>query len=279
MKLQIFYKFILLIFIPVIIIAGMILLFRNRGGESDAVINNAAKNSHPEKAVGGIVPHHDLASDLIEDFFYRLSLTAQPETFIILGPNHADIGLSPAISGEPVWQTLSGPIENDEKILKELIDRKKISLDQENFEKEHSVRVLIPFLQRHFPDAKLLPIILTSKHDLELSMDLAEELALYIDGKSAVIISSIDFSHYLASDIAEEKDEITLDLIKNRNYQEIAGLNSDYLDSPASLIVFLRTMELLEADNMEIIEHSNSAKIIGKDLQNSTSYYTMLFTD
>ena len=110
-------------------------------------------------------------------------------------------------------------------------------------------------------------------------MDLAEELALYIDGKSAVIISSIDFSHYLASDIAEEKDEITLDLIKNRNYQEIAGLNSDYLDSPASLIVFLRTMELLEADNMEIIEHSNSAKIIGKDLQNSTSYYTMLFTD
>ena len=228
---------------------------------------------------GGILPHHDLVSDLIADFFQKLSESAEPKTFIILGPNHLDVGLSPAISGRVVWQTPMGPVSNDYDILEELEMSGAITFDEENFIQEHSIKVLTPFIKYYFPDAKIVPIIFTSKHTLEQSLSLADDLKKYLDNKEVVLISSVDFSHYLSSALSEEKDKITLEAIESNNYEMISSLNSDYLDSPASLIVLLRTMELLAAENIEVLQHTDAGGFLGQELKNSTSYFTIFFTD
>jgi len=226
---------------------------------------------------GGIAPHHDVASDLIADFFHQLSLNSNPKTFIILGPNHENIGLASAISEKAKWQTLFGIVEQDNIILQDLKDAGYITFDQENFIKEHSIKVLTPFIKYYFPDAKIVPIIFTTEfnqYDL-----LANKLKKYIVEDKAVIISSIDFSHYLTTDEAETKDQITLEAINNRDYEFLSKFDSDYLDSPACLIILLKTMDLSKTGNIQILQHSNSGKIIGQDLQSSTSYFTMFFTE
>lgn len=226
---------------------------------------------------GGIVPHHDLASELIADFFQKLSQYAEPKTFIILGPNHSDVALAPAISGRVTWQTPFGSVSNNYEILEELKEEGAVTYDEENFSKEHSIAVLTPFIAYYFPESLIAPIIFTSKHDREQSLALAEELEKYLN-EDTILISSLDFSHYLPSDLTAEKDELTLELIKSKDYETIAKLNSDYIDSPACLIVLLRAMELMQVPGLEILQHSEAGQLINQELESSTSYFTLFFT-
>jgi hypothetical protein len=75
---------------------------------------------------GGIIPHHELASEMIADFFYRLSKkNSQLETFIILGPNHDD--LDEQIISAPVdWNLINREIKFDDKVYRNLLDQKII---------------------------------------------------------------------------------------------------------------------------------------------------------
>ena len=55
----------------------------------------------------------------------------------------------------------------------------------------------------------------------------------------------------------------------------IAGMTSDHLDSAPSLIAFLEAMEHKNAD-LQVLDHTNSALLEGKDVPETTSYFTIL---
>jgi len=42
--------------------------------------------------ISGVVPHHLLAKDIIEDFFSYISSQGKPETIVILSPDHFHSG-------------------------------------------------------------------------------------------------------------------------------------------------------------------------------------------
>jgi len=74
---------------------------------------------------------------------------------------------------------------------------------------EHSVEVVLPFLQYSLKDVKLSPIVFGSVGDLEPMVDLIAEK---IDDKTLLVVSS-DLSHYLPYDSAVEKDRETIGMI------------------------------------------------------------------
>lgn len=291
---------ILLIIIPAaLVIAGMILFYLK---EEDQNLKNPvstsneslviaaevnenlvypalekAKNKNLKKIIGikgGIAPHHDLAAQMIADFFSQIAENENPETIIVLGPNHSNQG-PPALSSTAQWQTCFGQIKSNEKIIQNLKNQGFLTFDHSLFEKEHSIKVLTPFIKHYFPKAEIVPIIFTTefyKYDL-----LARELSDYLKNENAILIGSIDFSHYLPKELADEKDKKTLRAIENRDYEFLADFNSDYFDSPASLIVLLKTMDMIRAENMSVLHHLNSEHILKEKLNETTGYYTVLF--
>ncbi len=230
-----------------------------------------------DRLVGATLPHHEIASDHLAKFFAQLAKEQSVDTFIILGPKHSDVAAWPAISAETYWQTSLGPVYQAESILDDLTESGAVVYDQENFIPEHSIKTIIPFVKYYFPEAKVAPIILTSRHDQSMSLALAQKISLLLEDKKTLILSSIDFSHYLDLETAERNDQITLEAIYNRDYFLLSNLNSDYLDSPPALIVLLEAMRLSETNDFELIDHSNSAKILGGD-QNTTSYIIGYFS-
>jgi AmmeMemoRadiSam system protein B len=92
-----------------------------------------------------------------------------------------------------------------------------------------------------------------------------------------VVIGSLDFSHYLPSAETPNYDAETLNAIINRDYRQILSFNNDNVDSPVTLSVFLKTMDLLKTENVEILQNKNSADFIGREVDSSTSYFTMFF--
>jgi len=226
----------------------------------------------------GIVPHHDLASEMLADFFYQLSENKKVDTLIVIGPNHSDIGLSPAISSKVVWNTDFGEIQQNNTVLDQLIKDGFILYDFENFEKEHSIKTLAPFIKYYFPDTKIVPILLNTKHDQAMSAQLSQELAKYLEDENTVLISTIDFSHYLPTEKSNSNDLITLEAIENRDYNFLSAFNNDYFDSPAAMLVTLQTADLLDSGNVQVIRHANSADFLGRDIKESTGYYTIFLT-
>jgi AmmeMemoRadiSam system protein B len=229
------------------------------------------------KIKGVIVPHHDLASNLIAEALQKVAETERPKRIILIGPNHPDLGNANVLTTKAVWSMGEIRVSPDEEVLQELIDHHIADTDDNILAHEHSIYTILPFIHTYFPNAKIVPLILNSRLHASGSLALAEELQKYIDDQT-LIIASIDFSHYLPSDEDPIKDAYTKEVLLNRDYEKIASLNNDYTDSPSSLIMILKTMELSGAASTTILRNSNSGLIIGRPIYSSTSYFTILFS-
>jgi AmmeMemoRadiSam system protein B len=232
--------------------------------------------SGDRKIAGGVISHHDLASDLIAQFFSELSAGREIKTFILLGPNHDNIGRSPVISAQVRWQTPIGAVDTDEILLEKLRQSGLVSLDEEHLTPDHAVTALLPFIRYYFPGAKVVPLLFTSEETMNKSTLLSRQIAS-IGGEDTFVLASLDFSHYLQASQAAEKDVVTLDAIRRRDYTTIAGFNSDNVDSAWTLVTFLRAMELEGASGPQVLRHANSADFPGQDPVSTTSYFSIVY--
>lgn len=226
-----------------------------------------------EDVRGAIIPHHALASDLIADAFNQLRLSSDPSTIVVVGPNHEELGDNDAITSSLSWKMNNGTVNGDGFIRSSLRSEGLVTEDNDVVIGEHSIGTLLPYVAHYFPDAQIVPIVLSSKHDVIQSNRLGEALS----DEDALVIASVDFSHYLTLEVADELDEITLDAIERRDLALISQMNSDYLDSPPSLITLFAAMDAANVNDHTLLQHTNSAVIEDKEVASTTSYFTILF--
>ncbi len=231
-----------------------------------------------KKIYGGIIPHHDLVSEYMAELFVRLKRTENPQTIIILGPNHAGRGLETVISGRVDWRTPFGTVKNDYEKLDQLVERGLVVFDNDNFIPEHSIKTTVAFISHYFSEADIVPLVITNNKDTDHLEKLASELAEFARADNTLIIGSFDFSHYLSDLEAEQRDQITWQAILDRNYDLILTFDNSYIDAPSALFVFLRSMDQIGAGQAEILRHTNSGRYLKKKQPNSTSYFTVLFS-
>lgn len=229
------------------------------------------------KIKGGIVPHHLLAGNMIASIFKALS-EDDPSTIVLIGPNHKRIGHNSLITSKLAWSTDFGILENDTAVSNWLISDRKAAQNNSLMEEEHSVSSLIPYIKYYMPKAKVVPLLLhgdyTAAESGELGRQLAEKLSSTSD---AVVMASVDFSHYLDAITADKMDEKTIAAIKAFDMDSISRMGNDNLDSPPSILVLLSAMKEMGADVLEVTGHDNSSDIAGKGADFTTSYYTAFF--
>ncbi len=226
---------------------------------------------------GGIVPHHLLAGKMISAFFRDLAKDP-PGTIILIAPNHNLIGDSEVHTSTADWATTFGTLEADRELAAVLIDKLKASENNTLMEDEHSISALIPYIKYYIPDAKIVPVLLHGNYTQRDSKELGGLLAEIIsDRPDAVILASIDFSHYLDVNKADKMDEKTLAAISSWNMDEISMMSNDNLDSVPSVITLLTAMDTVGAKGIEVKGHSNSSRITNSGYDYTTSYYTMFF--
>lgn len=226
---------------------------------------------------GGIVPHHLLAADIIADFFQKLSLTADPHTIVLIGPNHREIGKSPILSSQADWETPFGITHCDRAIVKKLVAGGVLSLDDKILSDEHSISIIIPFIKKYFSKAKIVPIIISASLSRQRAMELGETLSEYL-GPRTILVASLDFSHYLSSQQAELKDRETIKSIYEQKYGEIFNYGNDHVDSANVLLAILRAMEIKKAKTISINQHTNSGIMLDQSVNSSTSYFSIYFS-
>ena len=243
---------------------------------AETTVNNESDDTKgPVK--GGIVPHHLLAGRMISAFFRDLAQDP-PGTIILIGPNHKLIGSNEIHTSAADWAMAFGTLEADIELEAALMNKLKASENNALMEDEHSISALVPYIKYYMPDTKIVPVLLHGSYTQKDSKKLGELLAeMLSDRPDAVIVASIDFSHYLEINKADEMDEKSLTAISSWNIDELSMMSNDNLDSVPSAIALLSAMDTIGAKYVEVTGHGNSSRITGSGYDYTTSYYTIFF--
>lgn len=243
--------------------------FESAYGFDKKIINISDKN-----VVAAIVPHHLLASDLIAELFYNIR-EQEYDTVVVLGPNHYNNGGYKMISSRYNWYTPYGILDCDGEALDTFSSLENFGVEEKVISAEHSVASEVAFIERTFPNAKILPIILKPGMTPEDAEKIAKRIVDLSENKKVLVLASVDFSHYKDSATAEANDKISIAALENADFEKIYNLD---LDSPTSVYTILKVAELKGA-KFELINNSNSAILSKKpNLKSTTSYVTGVFT-
>jgi AmmeMemoRadiSam system protein B len=246
----------------------------DRPVEASETGHSFERDAEPKKIVGLIVPHFEPVSFLTRDALKEVDM--KPDIVILIGPNHFEEGSRPVIIGE----YSSSKLRVRPKFALEEMKRFRSMgfASQEDFviSADHSIGTPLSILSEQFPDAKILPIVLKYRQNEDDMQKLI--LALQsISSKNILLVASVDFSHYLSSDIASSKDAETQKYIQNHDYKRIEALSSDYIDSPWTLITFLKYLEQNGLSEGRELSHTNTGKLAGQTIESSTSFFTYIF--
>jgi AmmeMemoRadiSam system protein B len=232
------------------------------------------QNNYNDQIKGLIVNHHLLAGNFIAKGLCSVA-TTKKLTVILLSPNHFNHG-GPAITSDYDWYTPYGIIPANQELIKKLTANNAITIEETPFIDEHGVYNITPFIKSSLPDATIVPIAVEDNISDAQKTLLINSIEKNLPA-DAIIIASLDFSHYLTSAEADKNDNETLEVINNFDFVNLKNLNPgnkpDNVDSKPAFEIFLTLMSFQRAKNFQLLAHSNSAKMIGDlTLPETTSY-------
>jgi len=251
-------------------------IYYNDSEFMQSIMNANKTEPYAGNVVGGIVPHHLLACDLIASFFKTVS-GGNYDYVVVIAPNHKREGSRLINTAFESWSTPFGVLESDSELVKSITELKTAESKAVLLEEEHSVSSIVPYIKYYLPGAKIVPILLHGNYGLKKSIELGHEIYSNISQRKALVIASVDFSHYLPPEKADKMDEITLRAIKTWDINAISQMTNDNMDSPPSIMTLLTVMKDAGADELKLLGHDNSARIAKTYSDSTTSYFTGVY--
>jgi len=238
----------------------------------------ASNSSNKEEIVSGVVPHHLLAKDIIEDFFSYISSQGKPETIVILSPDHFISGILEESNSFITIHLNSNQrefshLKIDSLLWGKLVKENKMVLNNSAVIAEHGVTALLPYIKKYFPETHILPILIPA----DITKAQVEQLAETIDKNTlldTIVVASVDFSHYLPPQAAYFHDIKSIRVLLNFEEEHFKNIE---VDCWQALYVARLFAKLRQKEAPHIIAHKNSIDLLNLELKETTSYFSVIF--
>lgn len=138
---------------------------------------------------------------------------------VIIGPAHRHAFKGLALHPARAWRTPLGDIAVDTLIQRRLTGLEGVAFDEVPFRGEHSIEILLPFLQISLTKAQIIPILVGDAPPQLV----AEALERVWGGPETLIVISSDLSHYMAEQAAKDHDSATRRLIETMAGEQITA--------------------------------------------------------
>ncbi len=238
----------------------------------------ASDSGNKQDIVSGVVPHHLLAKDIMEDFFSYISSREKPKTIVILSPDHFQSGILMG-SNSFITIALEGDDEEfnnlkvDTLLWGKLFKENKMALNNSAVIAEHGVTTLLPYIRKYFPETNILPILIPA----DITKEQVEQLVKTIDENTlldTIVVASVDFSHYLPSRAADFHDTKSIRVLLNFEEENFKNIEVDCWQALYAARLFAK---LRQKETPHIIAHKNSADFLNLELEETTSYFSVVF--
>jgi len=274
-----FAKIIIILILLILIIGGAVGYYLS--GTAKKIEKNKETNITATKTSqfllsAGVVPHHLLAKNLIEGFFSYIASQGNPETIVLLSPDHFQTG---NISGKrlitinPQREKFYN-LEIDDLLIKDLKKENDLVFADSTVSLDHGITNLLDFIKKYFPKSKIVPFVIPTG----ISSEQSEQFAVSLDSLSSpktIVIASVDFSHYLPVSAAKFHDVMSIRTLINFEKENFENLE---VDSWQALYIARAFARLKGKESPEIIGYSNSNDFLkNKILEETTSHFSLAF--
>jgi AmmeMemoRadiSam system protein B len=204
-------------------------------------------------------------------YAYRQLEQRQFDTVVLLGPSHHDDFGPLAISAKKFYATPLGTIALDQEFIAALAQT--IPLVRVDRDREHSLEIQLPFLQRALGSFKLVPIMMSLPFYLAGASafapteQLASALANLARARRVLVVASSDLSHLPDYHAVKKFDARTEELVASFNVPELVA----YMQSgdcracgDAPIITALLAAQALGANRVRVLHRTNSGDVTGE---------------
>lgn len=216
---------------------------------------------------GLIIPHHDLADELIINTLERLAEVNSYDTVFVIGPNHFFPESETVVTAEDLEPF---PVDS-EFVVRLNSEFEDVTEDPELVKNEHSINIPTKYIYEYFPEVRFVPLVVSPYYN----EDILSQIALFTSESASdksLFVLAVDFSHDLGMDEALKKNEESIGALSNFDYQEILTFTDENLDSPVATVLFLKILKNLEATEWTTLHSTHGSVIQGVPDLSGTSY-------
>jgi len=187
----------------------------------------------------------------------------------VVSPMHAAYPANLLTSAHRAYGTPLGPVQIDQAALgqlDEILTRDGMQLTPVTNDKEHSLEIELPFLQRALrSEFKILPVMVRSQSPL-VARRLGHALAQVMQGRDGLMVASTDLSHFYPEELAQRLDEEMLRRIRSFSPDDLFSAERNGLGfacGVAAVAAVLWASREMGANVVEILHHSTSGEETG----------------
>ena len=233
----------------------------------DEYLNNAKLPTMNGEVVGVIAPHAGhIYSGPVAGYAFAALRGLSPKLVAVISPFH-NLARYPLITtAHDAYSTPLGSIEVDKSALAELSSQLDIPITPVFADKEHSLEIELPFLQRALTgDFKLLPIMVRAQ-EVDVAQKLGHALAQVLKDKNAVLVASTDLSHFY--------DQATANMLDAEMLRRIGAFDPEaifeaeqtgkaFACGHAAVAAVLWAARELGANKVQVLRHATSGDVTG----------------
>jgi AmmeMemoRadiSam system protein B len=220
------------------------------------------------KPVAIVVPHHDIVKEKRLEFLKTIAKKRlKTKSIIIISPDHFSPNQYRISYADRTWKLSNGVLGFDKELGSKIIE----DLAKENgvVANDHGIFNLLLDIKDVWPEAKIVPLLIGQQVKFDKLDDLIFKINKYCLN-DCLLISSVDFSHYLPRALADIHDIESLEALEKL---EIKSKGSIEVDSPQSLYILVNYARLKKARAWRLFYHSNSGRIEESRDAETTSHF------
>jgi len=242
----------------------------------DGLLSEADDSAPEGRLIALISPHAGYVfSGSVSAQGYRRLRAKDIKTIVVIGASHYHNFKGASVYARGSFRTPLGEIKINKALAERLLNKEEfIEFKPEVFEKEHSVEVQIPFIQRVLPNATIVPIMTGNlpQNTIEyISERLIEAMS---KDNSIVLVASTDLSHYYERQTAITLDSNIIDAIRRLSISDIERClvtGTGQMCSTQAVLIAIRVAKGLGANNSALFKYGDSADA-SKDISKVVGY-------
>jgi len=248
-------------------------------------IDNFFKNVEQEPALEDkdilaiIAPHAGYTySGQVAAYAFKAIEGRSYDSVIVLAPSHFYALTGASVYKEGFFRTPLGDIEVDSELANKLIlSSEKIEFIPQAFEREHSLEVELPFLQKSLSSFKIVPVIF-GQMDYTDCVKMAQAIIDIAKDKKILIVASTDLSHYHPYLRAVELDVKAISYFKDIDALGLWRSNLKKESEACGLIPVLVLLNYARELGLkaEVLNYANSGDVTG-DKSGVVGYVSVVF--
>ncbi|MCE9590033.1 MAG: AmmeMemoRadiSam system protein B [Planctomycetes bacterium] len=198
-----------------------------------------------------------------------LARVAVPDTVIIIGPKHTPYGANWSVAPHEQWEIPGGVVPIGTDVVHRLTGLvPDLRCEPDAHVVEHGSEVLLPFIHRINPHARVVPIVMGETY-FEATHYLADALATVIAESPTpiLLVISSDMNHFAAEPENRRLDQMAIEAMCSGDPARLHRTCEQNRISMCGVIPAVTVMQSLQAATPvlrpELVDYSNSAAASG----------------